>query len=190
MKKILFLLGTLLLFASSVMAYDLPRWDVIPIQVYLPPDNAKSAVIQRAFNAWAGASNGAVRFRYMTSKQASKNASVIVTIDEANNAQAVTAQRYETVGYFRDMRVGFLYRADVTVHTKNSEGKDYTDDKIYENALMEVGYILGFDKVTQDAETYSSVMNYQCIGKLKSPTDIDRQKIKQKYTLTPERDKK
>ena len=180
MKKTLLILGTLLLTASSTFAYSMPRWGMTAVDVYIE-ENALSSTIERAFRDWSAASNGKLRFRFYSNRHASNNAPIkVIFTDDRAPYFLVKSKRYETTGYFTNMEDGFINRATIQVYTIDRDKKRATTEEIYMNALNEVGYILGLDKIYGKCEE-ESVMCMESLGKVQSLTDADRAMIIDKY---------
>ena len=78
------------------------------------------------------------------------------------------------------MEDGFINRATIQVYTIDRDKKRATTEEIYMNALNEVGYILGLDKIYGKCEE-ESVMCMESLGKVQSLTDADRAMIIDKY---------
>ena len=180
MKKLFLLAGILLLTAGSVFAYSMPRWGMTSVDVYIE-ENEFSGAVQRAFNEWAQASNGKLRFRFYTTRFASNNAPIkIVFVNERAPYYITRSKRHETTGYFANMEDGYINSARIQVYTLNREEKPVTEEDDYDNMLLEVGYILGLEKIFGYCEQ-PSVMCVELIGKTKGLTEKDKEEIRSKY---------
>ncbi len=183
MKKILLTLGILLSVAGSAFAYTLPRWGLTGIDVYLP-ETQYEGTIRRAFETWSGATNGRVKFRFNSTRFFSNNAPIkIKLMDEKTQYFIVESKRFETTGYFTDMEDGYINRANLTIYSKDRTGNAIKEEELYSALLIELGYILGLDKVYGPCSV-DSVMCYEKYGKASGLTSHDRQVIIEKYTRT------
>ena len=81
------------------------------------------------------------------------------------------------------MEDGYINRANLTIYSKTREGKEISEDELYNVLLFELGYILGLDKVYGPCSV-DSVMCYDKYGKVSSLTSYDKQMIVEKYTRT------
>lgn len=183
MKKILLTLGILLSVSGSAFAYTMPRWGMTAIDVYLP-ESQYEGTIKSAFETWASSTNGRVKFRYNSTRFFSNNAPIKVNIIEERTKYFISeAKRFETTGYFTNMDEGYINRANLTVYTIDRNGKNVKDEELYASLLLEIGYILGLDKVYGPCEG-ESVMCYEKYGKVSSLSSKDRQQMVEKYTRT------
>lgn len=180
MKKVFLLAGILLLTAGSVFAYTMPRWGMTSVDVYIEEHEYSNAV-QRAFEAWSQASNGKLRFRFYTTRFASNNAPIKVSfIDEQAPYYITRSKRQETTGYFTNMEDGYINAARVQIYTKTREKRPVTSDEVYNSMLLEVGYILGLEKMFGQCDP-PSVMCMDSVGQHSSLTERDRKMIIEKY---------
>lgn len=180
MKKLFLLAGILLLTAGSVFAYSMPRWGMTSVDVYIE-ENEFNGAVQRAFNQWAQASNGKLRFRFYTTRFASNNAPIKVTfVNEQAPYYITRSKRHETTGYFTNMEDGYINSARIQVYTLNREKRPVSEEDVYDNMLLEVGYILGLEKMFGYCEP-PSVMCVDLIGKRKGLTERDKEEIRSKY---------
>lgn len=183
MKKLLLLTGILLLTTCSAFALNMPRWGMTAVDVYIP-DSQYSGTVQRAFNVWAQAAGNKIRFRYNNTRFASNNAPIKVTFYEERAPYYITkSKRHETTGYFMDMDDGFINRAEIGIYTTNRDNKPVADEDLYSNLLMEVGYILGLEKVYGPCPE-DSVMCFEKLGKYKNLSKEDKKLILEKYERT------
>lgn len=186
MKKLLILLGTLLLFAGVTFAQELPRWSVIPVEVYLP-ENENSQIVQSSFDQWSSASGGLIRFRYASTRFASNNSSIQVEFkNEKSPYQPSNSKRFETVGYFRNMTAGYLYRANITLYTLDNTGKPIPSEKLRSYAMHEIGYIIGLEKTyhpnKKGNEKDLSIMNINNVGTVTTPSQGDIKDLTRIYS--------
>lgn len=180
MKKIFLLAGILLLTAGSVFAYSMPRWGMTSVDVYIE-ENEFSNAVQRAFEVWSQASNGKLRFRFYTTRFASNNAPIKVSfVNEQAPYYITRSKRHETTGYFTNMEDGFINSARVQIYTKTREKRPVTNEDVYNAMLIEVGYILGFEKIFGYCEL-PSVMCVEQVGKLNNLTKNDKEMLIEKY---------
>lgn len=188
MKKIFLLIGTLLFVTSTAFGYSMPRWGMTSVDVYVP-ENQYTGTVQRAFNTWAGATGGKMRFRFRTTGFAENNAPIRVTF---KNEQApyyiVTSKRFETTGYFTNMDEGFINRGLLTVYTIDRKGEAINTDDLYGSLLSEIGYILGLEKAYGGCNVgeHKTVMCQDNVGKDNVITDKDRDTIQKKYSRSSE----
>lgn len=183
MKKILLILGLLLFTAGSALAYTMPRWGMTSIDVYLP-ESQYEGTVRSAFNQWAQATNGRVKFRFNSTRFFSNNAPIKINfVNEKTSYFIVGAKRFETTGYFTNMDEGFINRANLTIYTINREDKTVTNDELLRNLLPEIGYILGLEKIYGPCPE-DSVMCYEQYGKSSTLTSKDRRGMVEKYTRT------
>ena len=148
MKKIFLLIGTLLFVAASAFGYTMPRWGLTAIDVYLPAECPYNSTIQSAFQTWAQATGGKLRFRFNTTRFASRNAPIKVEIlNEKAPYYTATSKRHETTGYFMDMEDGFINRAEIKIYSITRFDEPTKLDELYNCLLTEIGYILGLEKI-------------------------------------------
>lgn len=162
----------------------MPRWGMTSIDVYLP-EHEFSGTVRSAFSTWSAASGNKVRFRFNNTRFASNNAPIRVNfVDEKAPYYITKATRSETTGYFTNMEVGFINRGNLTIYTKTYEDKPVLSDNVYKNALTEVGYILGLDKIYGNCDKSTSIM---CVGgNAEALSSEDRRNILNKYNRTSE----
>lgn len=185
MKKIFLLLGILALTAGSVFAYSMPRWGMTSVDVYIE-ESQFSGVVERAFNEWAQACNGRLRFRFYTTRFASNNAPIKVTfLNEQAPYYITRSKRQETTGYFTNMEDGYINAARLQVYMLDREKRPVTEDDVYNNVLLEVGYILGLNKMLGPCDP-PSAMCIELLGKTNGLTDRDREMIRAKYERSSE----
>lgn len=192
MKKLLLLLGTLFLFTGSVMAYELPRWSINPVEVYIP-ENAYSDTVKSAFEQWSNASGGLIRFRYASTRFASNNSNIKVEFkNEKASYLPSNSKRFETVGYFKDMTAGYLYRANLTLYTMDKNGKPIATDKLQAAAMHEIGYIIGLEKnyLPPQKDKNLSIMDMNNAGIISQPSAEDIQKLIKIYSRSSSDEKK
>ncbi len=181
MKKIFITLGILLLASCSAFGYSMPRWGVTNIDVYLP-ENEYSSTIQKAFSLWAGASNNRLKFRFNSTRFFSNNAPIkIQFLNEKTTYFIVTPKRFETTGYFTNMEVGYINKANLSIYTINKDGNKVSNDELFKYLLPEIGYILGLDKIPVSCQD-DSVMCYEKYGQYTELQPEDRRLMVEKYT--------
>ena len=188
MKRIFLLIGTLLFTTCAAFSYSMPRWGMTAVDVYIP-EHAYKGIIENAFNKWAQASGGKMRFRFNSTRFASNNAPIKVNLkDEPAPYYQVTSKRSETTGYFTNMDEGYINRASVNVYLKNRDNKEPNITDIEIQLLTEIGYILGLEKIYGNCPTgdYASIMCVQLTKKEAQITDWDRTQIQEKYTRSSE----
>ena len=81
MKKLLLLLGVLLITTGSAFALSSPRWSFFPVNVYIQHDGKNAAnaqIVQNAFKTWQSNSNYILKFLYKNSSGYAKNAQIRV----------------------------------------------------------------------------------------------------------------
>jgi len=187
MKKTLLLIGTLLLTASGVYAYSMPRWGLTAIDVYIP-EHEYSSVVRSAFEEWSAATGNRVRFRYQSTRFASNNAPIRVQFpEETASYYVVESKRIETMGYFTNMDDGFINKANIKVYSQTKKNGRTNQQQVKSQMLREVGYILGLEKKYGKCE--GEERSVMCMNeKIRSNTitDQDRQAIVQKYDRSNE----
>lgn len=184
MKKIFLLIGTLLFTTCAAFSYSMPRWGMTAVDVYIPEHEYKG-MVENAFNQWAQASGGKMRFRFNSTRFASNNAPIKVNFkDERAPYYQVTSKRSETTGYFTNMEDGFINKATLNIYERDRENKLPKAQEIESQLLTEIGYILGLERIYGDCPTgeNKSVMCMQLDLKATQITNNDRNTIQEKYT--------
>ena len=167
--------------SCSAFGYSMPRWGVTNIDVYLP-ENEYSSTIQKAFSLWAGASNNRLKFRFNSTRFFSNNAPIkIQFLNEKTTYFIVTPKRFETTGYFTNMEVGYINKANLSIYTINKDGNKVSNDELFKYLLPEIGYILGLDKIPVSCQD-DSVMCYEKYGQYTELQPEDRRLMVEKYT--------
>ncbi len=187
MKKIFLLIGTLLFVTCAAFGYTMPRWGMTAIDVYIPAESAYTGTIQRAFQTWAQATGGKIRFRFNNTRFASRNAPIKVEIlNEKAPYYTVTSKRHETTGYFMDMEDGFINRAEIKIYSITRHDEPPKQDELYSALLSEIGYILGLDKVYGNCYQgdQKTIMCQMELGTQKELTQKDLDAIRAKYNRT------
>lgn len=175
-----------MLFAGATIAYELPRWSAIPVDVYIP-EGENGQMVQNAFEQWSGASGGLIRFRYASTRFASNNSNIQVEFkDEKAPSQPSNSKRFETVGYFKDMTAGYLYRANLTLYSLDQDGKPIPIDRLRAYTMHEIGYIIGLEKTynpnKKGNEKDLSIMNMNNVGTVTTPSQDDIEKLTKIYS--------
>lgn len=171
MKKIILILGLIFTFVGAAIAVSVPRWNIMPINVYIE-NNSKSQIVTNAFNAWQSASGGVVKFRYPTGDIWTKRANIIVRFadKQAENEPGAAAMQVNVGGFFM--------HGDLSIALNDKEGNPLTDEQIYAGALHVIGHALG----VQHSLNSKDIM-YKSLTTQKSLTQGDIDAIKNVYTL-------
>ncbi len=161
MKKILMLIGIMLISAGTVFALGSPRWRFSSLTVYMPPV-PESTITQKAFSTWENSSGGILRFKIGTRRSYSRYAHISISYIDS----LAPGQYYDVMydvyrpGFSTHKESSFVadyfYKVDVRIRTKDENYKKYTDSQLYAITLQAVGRALGVGYV----EKPNNVMSY------------------------------
>lgn len=168
MKKLLLLIGIMLITAGAGFAAGSPRWRFSSLTVYMPP-SSEAAIVQNAFSAWENASGGILRFKVGTRRSYSRYAHITV-----NFIDALAPGQYYDIMY--DIyRTGFtthkessfvsdyFYKVNLRIRTKDENYKRYTDEQLYAITLQAVGRALGVDYVDKPDNVMSRNLDFEAV---------------------------
>jgi len=140
-----------------------PHWEAQKIKVYIPPKDAKTADMRRAFNAWQEASYGKIKFVFVQNGPADID---VVFTDRVSGD--------ETLGSYRLTKNGnTIKKAEIKIATKKSDIKKYSNDLIYTTMLHEIGHVLGLSHI----ERKKICIMYSPVSAGQSITKIDTAKL-------------
>ena len=152
MKKLLISIFLILLTASYVFAKSYPRWQNMPIKVFVSETNPKTPLMKKAFSEWENKSHGMVMFQYVTADEIN-NADIIVTYvkqgPQSGDAVRIgeTKCSYNSNGYFNKVRI------EITDQKQTDE--KFSEGETYKIMLHEIGHSIG---LLEHSENFKSIM--------------------------------
>lgn len=140
MKKLFLVLCLIIMCAGNAFAYTTPRWSNFPLNVYIEK-NGKAPVVQNAFKSWQSESGSLVKFIYRQGNVAANTSQISVYFtDKAIDNKYYVIQRTNHNQY---AAAGFFVHLNITISTKDDNGKNLSENKLNAIALKAVGEALG-----------------------------------------------
>lgn len=157
MKKLLLVLGMLLIFSGNAFAYSTPRWSNFPLNVYIQQDE-NAAIVQRAFQTWQAKSGAVLRFFCKTNRvfENTSQINVYFTDSIADNSY-YEIERSLNGGYYT---IGFFVHLDVKIRTTEPDGSLIAPEKLYAVAMHAVGRAVGINCLSASGNVMSCRPDY------------------------------
>lgn len=182
MKKLLLLLGVLLITTGSAFALSSPRWSFFPVNVYIQHDGKNAAnaqIVQNAFKTWQSNSNYILKFLYKNSSGYAKNAQIRVKFaDNIPEGGYYYINDMTMSKSFRNQYVrGFYMYVDIIIRTKEADGSKISKKKLQAIAMQAVGRAVGVRCISDE----NSVMNCNSDFSKTTLTSKDIEALRQVY---------
>lgn len=132
LAAILFVFVTMVSVCAAEIRREYPHWNKPVISVYIPKD-PYAASMRNAFMAWAGQTNGRVKFKFVPNGPADID---VVFTENASGDTPIATYSTKTNGLE-------ITKAEIKLGTKNPNIKKYSKNYIYTTMLHEVGHTLG-----------------------------------------------
>lgn len=145
MKKLMLVLGIIMLSASSVYAHSMPRWSAFPLTVYIA-DTKEADIVKSAFESWQNNSKYIVRFIYKKSNVAKRTSKINVDFSEKQTGDKPynIDEKYSFAAYLgQGEPSGYFYHVNINIALKDKDGNEYTKRQLKAISLQAVGRALG-----------------------------------------------
>ena len=154
MKKLLVVLGLIIMCAGSAYAYSTPRWSSFPLNIYIQPNSNSAPVVQNAFKSWQANSGSLLRFIFRQGNVAANTSQISVYFtDKPIDNKYYTIQR---TNYNQYAAKGFFVHLNITISTKEADGKNISSNKLKAIALRAVGDAMGIRCIPSSGEDIMS----------------------------------
>ena len=168
---------TLIIACLCAFASNVPRWQNMPVKVYIPSGNKYSELMTKAFNEWQTVSGGIVKFKYVDKQE---NSDIYVKFTgnlgmQRDGTHALGLTHYHTRnGYFTQNYI----EIDTTKYFGDKSNKRGESIRIYQVMLHEIGHAVGLPH----SDDINSLMYYMYDKKEhQTITDSDLKELKKKY---------
>lgn len=145
---------------------NVPHWKTSTITVYIPK-NQRAASMRRAFQQWQAVSAGHLNFKFVQSGPANID---VVFVEKVSGNDGPLGE------YKREIKGGYITKAEIKLATKSPAIKKYSNDYIYTTMLHEVGHALG---LPDRADKPTTIMHMP----LTSDQDIKKLDIKNLFAV-------
>lgn len=157
MKKLLLVLGMMLMFCGNAFAYSTPRWSNFPVNVYIQQDE-NASIVQRAFQTWQANSGSVLRFFCKTNRPFENTSQINVYFtDLISDNSYYEIERSLNGGYYT---IGFFVHLDIKIRTTEPGGKRIAPEKLYAIAMHAIGRAVGVNCLTAIGNVMSCRPDY------------------------------
>ena len=177
-KKLLLIIGLLIMFGSSAFALSNPRWAYFPLNIAIQTNSktvSKAAIVEKAFKTWQMNAGSVLKFTYKSSGpfQVSSPVNVYFVENLAQNAYYEVEQNtagtvWNNMNYNRQ---GFFTHTTIKFRSTELDGKKIPDAKFYAIALQAAGKAMGINCLDTTGDAMSCTTDFDAKGITKN--DID-----------------
>ena len=147
--------------AAQTTVSTAPHWQSGSITVYVPQKEAKTAMVQHAFQKWERSSYGNLKFRFVEKEPAQ------ITVEFVNNLSGSDG----SVGLCNlSIEGNYITKANIKIVANN---KNYSNDMVYTTMLHEIGHALGLN---HNERKYRSIMHFP-VDETQDILSIDVEKL-------------
>lgn len=173
-KKLLLILGLLIMFDGSAFALSNPRWAYFPLNIAIQTNSktaAKAMIVEKAFKTWQLNAGSVLKFTYKSSGpfQVSSPVNIYFVENLAQNAYYEVEQNtagavWNNMNYNRQ---GFFTHTNIKFRINEPDGKKISDAKFYAIALQAAGKAMGINclDTTGDAMSCTTTFNSKNVTK-------------------------
>lgn len=148
MKKLLLVLGLIIISASSVMARSFPRWSVSLLNVHIhsvEKESVQYQTVQKAFKSWQTAGGSILKFLFKPSAAFERTAQInVYFVDNLSQEAYYVIEPITNQTYFNSPYLpGYFIHVNIKIRNTEPDGSKLSQKKLYAIALQAVGRAVG-----------------------------------------------
>ena len=158
MKRIIIIL--LILILNQIYSYSTPspRWEKMPITIFVSENNPRVSQVKLAFSTWQQKSMGLVRFVYLDDKKINDANIIVFFVDKTRKSD----ESKKTLGWSHcKWHNGFYTQCRIEIANRYPDNnKPLTETETYNITLHEIGHSLGLSHSVEKSDIMYDTLNF------------------------------